>query len=503
MTQSQTTPAAPGDDSHPWAALYSLLIGFFMILVDMTIVTVATPTITDALHATPNAVIWVTSAYLLAYAVPVLITGRLGDRFGQKRLYLIGLAVFTLASLWCGLTGSIGALITARVVQGLGASIMVPQTMAVITRVFPPHLRGRAMGLWGATAGVSMVVGPVLGGVLTNWAGWEWIFIINVPVGVVGLWLAWRNVPTLETHSHKFDWIGVALSGVGLFLLVFGIQNGEQHDWAGWIVAMIVAGIVVLGLFLLWQRANREEPLVPLGLFRDRNFSVANSTITLMGFSVAGMGFPLMYYAQAVRGMSVLNSALLMLPMAIVTLPLARYVGKLTDRVHPRVLITFALVCLSGAFFWLYSQMTVGSSLWEIVLPMFLMGLGSAFFWAPNTATATRNLPVHQAGAGSGVYNTTRQVGSVLGSAAMAVLMDSRLAHYLPGASSSAGEGGAHKIQDPVIADHFSKAMSQSILLPAVVLLAGVFVALLFERPKHAGFGGQGTTQPEATPAAH
>src|ERR1700755_1169524 len=236
MTQPATAApasAAPTpEEKDPWPALFALCLGFFMILVDTTIVSVATPAIIDDLDASVNNVVWVTSAYLLAYAVPVLITGRLGDRLGPKNLYITGLAVFTLASLWCGLTGSIEMLIIARVVQGLGASMITPQTMAIITRIFPPARRGAAMSLWGATAGVATLVGPILGGVLVDGFGWEWIFFINVPVGALGLVLAYRLVPTLETHTHRFDWLGVALSGVGMFLLVFGIQEGHQKSWA-------------------------------------------------------------------------------------------------------------------------------------------------------------------------------------------------------------------------------------------------------------------------------
>src|SRR3954470_10703925 len=211
-TISDASTDTPG--AHPWPALWALCIGFFMILVDSKIVSVGTPSILVDLGATVNEVVWVTSAYLLAYAVPVLITGRLGDRFGPKNVYLVGLTVFTLASLWCGLTGSIEMLIAARVVQGLGASMITPQTMAIITRIFPAERRGAAMSLWGATAGVATLVGPILGGLLVDGLGWEWIFFINVPVGLVGFVLAARLVPKLPTHTHQFDWIGVALSGV-------------------------------------------------------------------------------------------------------------------------------------------------------------------------------------------------------------------------------------------------------------------------------------------------
>src|SRR4051794_1166069 len=229
-----------------------------MILVDTTIVSVATPAIITDLRAEVNSVVWVTSAYLLAYAVPVLITGRLGDRYGQKRLYLIGLVTFTLSSLWCGLTGLVEGLIMARVFQGLGGALMPPQTMATITRIFPAESRGKAMALWGATAGVAMLVGPILGGVLVDSLGWEWIFFINVPVGVVGFVMAWRLVPTLETHPHRFDWLGVALSGIGMFLVVFGVQEGHQYDWGTitgpiTVWSLIIAGLVVFGLFIVWQ----------------------------------------------------------------------------------------------------------------------------------------------------------------------------------------------------------------------------------------------------------
>ena len=493
MTDIHTPRApAPVTDKKPWPALFALCLGFFMILVDMTIVQVASPAIIEDLGADVNSVVWVSSAYLLAYAVPVLITGRLGDRFGPRRLYLSGLTVFTLASLWCGFTGTIEMLIVARTVQGLGAALMTPQTMAIITRIFPAAERGKAMALWGATSGVSMVVGPLLGGVLVDGLGWEWIFFVNVPVGIVGFVLAMRLVPVLETHQHSFDWLGVALSGVGMFLVVFGIQEGHQQDWATWIIAMIVTGLVVLGLFVFWQSKNTNEPLVPLGLFNDRNFSVGNIAISVMGFSLTAIGFPLMIYAQAVRGYTPTEAAALLVPMAVMVIVLARPVGRLTDSVHPRAIVGTGFAAIATSFFWLASQMTPDSEVWQLVLPMILMGVGNACIWAPVSATAMRNLPLAQAGAGSGVYNATRQVGGVLGSAAIAVLMDSRLSHFgLSGATNpEAGGGGAMPVQ---VADEFAKAMAQSLLLPAVVLLLGFAASLCFERPKHTGFPASAT----------
>jgi EmrB/QacA subfamily drug resistance transporter len=478
-----------------------LVIGFFMILVDLTIVTVATPTIIEELDASVNQVVWVSSAYMLAYAVPILITGRLGDRFGSKYLYLIGLTVFTLASLWCGLTSTIEMLILARVVQGLGASMMTPQTLAIITRIFPASDRGKAMAVWGATAGVAMVVGPILGGVLTDGLGWEWIFFVNIPVGILAFVMAWRLVPALPTHQHSFDWLGVALSGVGLFLLAFGIQEGHDKNWAGWIIAMIVGGVVVLGLFVLWQARNKREPLVPLGLFTDRNFSVSNVAITVMGGVGASMGYPLMLYAQAVRGDSPTQAALLMFPMAVMSILLARTVGGLTDRLHPRAIMGFGFAASFVGMLMLALELDPDTPIWALWISLVVIGVGNAFIWAPTAATATRNLPMQLAGAGSGVYNATRQVGSVIGSAAIAVIMDSRLSALLPGASAH-GDAGASKIPDPHVASLFSQAMSDALFLPVGLFVIGFVAVLFYEAPKHAGFAGAATPAAPAAPVA-
>jgi EmrB/QacA subfamily drug resistance transporter len=475
---------------RPWPALWAMVIGFFMILVDSTIVSVATPAIMKGLDADVNAVIWVTSAYLLAYAVPLLITGRLGDRVGPKYIYLAGLALFTLASLWCGLTGSIGMLIIARIVQGVGASLMTPQTMAVITRTFPAASRGQAMSLWGATAGVAILVGPLVGGLLVDGPGWEWIFFINIPVGIVAFVLAARLVPTLQTHSHSFDWIGVGLSAIGMFLIVFGIQEGETYNWgtiSGIISVplLIIAGLVVFGLFIFWQSRIKTEPLVPLRLFRDRNFSLSNIAIAAVGFAITAMAFPFMLYAQVVRGLTPTKSALLLVPMAVLAGALSPVVGRLIDRMHPRTITAFGLALCSVALFVLSRVTTTDSPIWLLLVPMALMGVANAFMWAPLAATATRNLPMSAAGAGSGIYNTTRQIGAVLGSAAIAALIEARLTANLPGVPQDMSQRTAGVKLPPQVAEGFASAMSQTLLLPAAVLLIGVVAALTFTKPTH------------------
>ena len=498
------TPAAK-PDIRPWPALWSLVLGFFMILVDTTIVSVANPSIMEGLETTMVATLWATSAYLLAYAVPLLITGRLGDRFGPRRIYLFGLTIFTLSSLACGLSGTIEALIIARVFQGLGAALMTPQTMAVITRIFAPRERGSAMAVWGITAGVATLVGPILGGVLLDGFGWEWIFFINVPVGIIGFVLAMRYVPQLETHAHRFDWVGVLLSAAGMFMLVFGIQEGESYDWGQiWgpisVWSLIVLGIVVLALFVIWQRVQRGEPLLPLEIFRDRNFSVGSSAITMVGLAVTSMGLPLMFYYQLVRGLTPTQSALMLVPMALLSAGLARPIGLLIDRTDPRRIATLGLV-LVGAGMLLYSfLLQPDTPLWLLLVPSAVLGIANACMWGPLASITTFSLAPELAGAGSGVYNTSRQVGAVLGSAAIAALMQSRISAELgagaaDGMSGGESAGAAGQLPEALRAG-FAAAMGQSLYLPIAAILLGAIISLWFgRRPQKA------STRPVEVPA--
>lgn len=474
------TVRPPAREANPWHALWALLIGFFMILVDATIVAVANPAIMSSLGADYDAVIWVTSAYLLAYAVPLLVSGRLGDRYGPKNIYLLGLAVFTVASLWCGLSDSIGMLIAARMVQGVGAALLTPQTLSVITRTFPAHRRGVAMSIWGATAGVATLVGPLAGGVLVEHLGWQWIFIVNLPVGIIGLVVAVRLVPALSTQKQGFDVPGVVLSAVGMFLIVFALQEGQAFDWEPWIWATIVVGIGVMAAFVYWQSVTTGAPLIPLVIFRDRDFSMSNLGVATIGFVATSMILPLMFYAQAVCGLTPTQAALLTAPMAVATGVLAPLVGRIVDRSHPRPVVGFGFSVMAIGLTWLSIEMTPTTPIWRLLLPLTAMGVGMAFIWSPLAATATRNLPVQLAGAGSGVYNTNRQVGSVLGSAGMAAFMASRLSAEMPGATAATPQTEGSVAQLPAyLQGPFAAAMSQAMLLPAFIALLGVIAALL------------------------
>jgi EmrB/QacA subfamily drug resistance transporter len=456
-----------------------MMIGFFMIMVDSTIVAIANPTIKADLHIGYDAVVWVTSAYLLGHAVVLLVAGRLGDRYGPKNLYLIGLVVFTAASLWCGLSGSAATLITARVVQGVGAGVLTPQTLSTITRIFPARRRGVAASLWGATAGVAALVGPLAGGALVGGLGWQWIFFVNIPIGIVGLALAVRLVPALPTQAHRFDLVGVALSGVGMFLIVFGLQQGQAAHWQPWIWAMIVAGTGLMSVFVHWQLLTRSEPLIPLEIFGDRDFRACNVGIAIVSFASTAIMVPLPFYAQAVCGLSPIRSALLIAPMAVANGVLAPFVGRIADRYHPRPVVGFGFSVLAIALTWLALEMAPGTPIWRLALPFFAIGVGTAFVWAPLTATATRDLPPHLAGASSAVFNAIRQLGAVLGSAAMAAFMTSRISAEVPPQLSDLTADDDVTLQLPeFLRAPFSAAMSQSVLLPAFIALFGIAAAL-------------------------
>jgi MFS family permease len=368
------------------------------------------------------------------------------------------------------------------VVQGLGAAVMSPQTLSLITRIFPPDRRGVAMSVWGATAGVATLVGPLAGGVLVDALGWAWIFFVNVPIGLIGLGLAVWLIPDLPTHRHRFDLVGVGLSGVGMFLIVFSLQEGQSSHWAPWIWAVLVAGIGFMTAFVYWQSICTQEPLIPLDIFRDRDFSLSNVAAVVIAFATTGMILPLMFYAQAVCGLSPTRSALLTAPMAITSGVLAPFVGRMVDRAHPQPVVGFGFSALAIGLTWLSIVMTPSIAIWELILPFFVLGVAMAFIWAPLTATATRNLAPQFAGAGSGVFNATRQVGAVLGSAGMASFMTSRITSELPqmpdGASGPPGAGGMGLQMPAFLREPFAAAMSQSMLLPAFIALFGIGAAL-------------------------
>lgn len=470
MTQSSQSkpalePLVPLGGRSPWSILPALLLGFFMIMVDTTIVNVATPTLIEEFDASIIAVGWVSSGYMLMYASLLLVAGRLGDRYGFRRIFTIGLIVFTLASAWCGFSGDIFNLIAARVVQGIGAALIAPQSMAMITRVFPPTKRGAAMGLWGSVAGVATITGPVLGGILLQTWGWQWIFFVNVPVGVVAIWMSRTRLPKLERSAKSMDGVGAMLSLVGLFLLVFGVQEGETFHWGQiigpiYVWMVIAAGLMVLGAFLLWQRHLGERALMPLSLFAYRNFSLANVAGMSVSFLMVGMNFPLMIFLQMALGLDPLHAALVSLPSSLVSGVSAPVMGRLSDRIPGKWLVSFGFSLLAAATFVLAWLVSNDAKIWTIIVVLLVFGLGSSAVFSPLANVATSGLGPKTAGAGSGIFNTTRQIGGVVGAAVIVAVLTSRLATAIPQAAERLAQGLPKELRQPFI-DSFSQLPAQ------------------------------------------
>jgi len=418
---------------NPWAILITLSLGFFMTLLDLTIVNIAIPSMISSLDASLDEILWIVNAYVLVLAVLLITAGRLGDLRGQRTLFVAGVVVFTVASLACGLAPNPALLIAFRAVQGLGAALLMPQTMAIIIGTFPADRRGTALGIWGAVAGLATVAGPTLGGVLVTYASWRWIFIVNVPVGLVVLAMTFAFIPDARlARQHKLDLVGVAIATAGLFCLTFALIEGQRYSWNAAIDALLVASAVLTVLFLLQQRSRQEaEPLVPFSLFRNRNFTVINAVASLVSVAILGFFLPFTIYLQSVLGYSAIKAGLILAPMSLIALVLAPVAGKMSDRVGGKFILMTGL-----ALFGLGAAILVGqsnaSSDWPAFMPAIaVMGLGMGGIWAPMATETMRGVPMALAGAASGVNNTLRQVGSVVGSAAVGALLQNQLATTL------------------------------------------------------------------------
>ena len=436
--------AAATSTTNRWLVLILLSSGFFMIQLDVMIVNIAIPSIIDDLKASLDQILWVLNAYILVYAILLITAGRLGDLFGQRNLFVLGLGVFTVSSAACGLAPNIDLLIAARVAQGLGGALLTPQTLSIITTLFPSDNRGAAFGIWGAVAGIASIAGPTLGGFLVTDASWRWIFFINVPIGLVVVVAGLVLIPDLRPgHRHGFDPIGMMIASAALFLITFGLIEGQRYDWAHVTNAgplplpafvdirlILVAGAVLAVAFLLWEGRHREA-LVPLSLFSDRNYSLMNWVVAIVSFAMVGLFLPFVIYLQSVLGFSAMKAGLTMVPMTAATLPVAPLAGKLADRFGGKYLIVAGLAVM-GLGIALFDQVAAADSDWySFVLVGFITGVGMGMTFAPMTTVAMRNISPEMAGAASGVFNTTRQLGGVLGSAIVGAVLQNQLAQHL------------------------------------------------------------------------
>jgi EmrB/QacA subfamily drug resistance transporter len=428
--------ARPVQAKNEWLVLVFLSLGFFMILLDTTIVNIAIPAMISGLNSSLDQILWVINAYLLAYAVLLITAGRLGDFFGPRRLFALGLAIFTVASALCGLAQDGNQLIAARILQGIGGAILTPQTLSIITVIFPAERRGAAFGIWGAVAGVATVTGPTLGGFLVTYINWRWIFFVNVPVGLVALAGALLVVPDLRPgRRHRLDIVGVLLASASLFGIIFGLVEGERFNWGAiWgpitIPEIIAAGVVLFAIFVVFERFQ-AEPLMPLSLFSNRNFSISIWVSSAVAFGMLGFFIPVTIFFQSVLGFSALKAGLTFLPMSLVSMVVAPIAGRMSDRFGGKYILVAGLTFFAAGMGLVVMVISLNATQATFWGPAALAGLGLGMTFAPLTTVAMRNIKPQMAGAASGVLNTVRQVGGAIGSAVIGAVLQNRLATQL------------------------------------------------------------------------
>ena len=429
-------PAA--EERNPWLILLVLCGAIFMLLLDTTIVNVAQQKIKEGLNADLSQIQWILDSYILAFAVLMLSFGRLGDIFGRKQMFVIGMAVFTAASGLCGISGWIAdligipgatALIIARVLQGIGGALMMPQTLSLITVAFPPQKRGAAMGVWGSVVALGAVLGPLVGGYIVTNYPWEWVFLINIPVGIVAILATLAIVPESRDPlaSRKLDWGGLIFSSTAIFALVYALIEGPKFGWISpQTLGLLAVSAVIFGIFVWWER-RVPDPMVKLELFAIRNFWVANVIGLAVPFGLFGIFFPMTFFLQGALGMTPLEAGLTMMPMSLMLMIVAPVSGRLSDRIGARWILTIGLTLVTLGIVLISSQVSTTTN-WRPLLPALLItGIGMGMTFAPMTAAAMSQVPPRISGSASGILNTSRNIGQLLGIAVLGSVLQSRL----------------------------------------------------------------------------
>jgi EmrB/QacA subfamily drug resistance transporter len=452
------------DENRKWLTLAAVSFGLFMIMLDNTIVNVALPTMERSLHLKVSELEWVVTGYALTFGALMLTGGKLADLFGRRAMFVAGLVVFTFSSLACGLAGGATLLIAARVVQGIGAALMNPSTLSIITVTFPPKQRGTAIGIWAGVSALALAIGPLVGGLITEHINWNWIFFINVPIGAVAVLAAFAFIDESRDTSREQrpDIPGQVASALGLFALSYALIEANTYGWtSGRILAAFALAAASLATFILVERHQRL-PMLELGLFRNVGFSGANGVMLLVGLAMFGIFFYVSLYVQQVLGYSPVQAGAAFLPWTMLIILIAPQAGRLSDRFGPRPFVTTGMVVLAGAMF-LFSRIGLNASFWELLPAMLLGGFGTGISMAPTTAAAMHSVRADKAGVGSAVLNSMRQVGGSLGIAVMGAIVAS-------GVSSSLASGHSH-------AAAFVSGYHHALDVSSIIALAGAVIA--------------------------
>jgi EmrB/QacA subfamily drug resistance transporter len=422
-----TAPTLAPDQGHPrkWWILVAVSVGMFMALLDVTIVNIAMPRIIPDLHTNLTHASWVLNAYSLVLAVSFLSMGRIGDKYGLKRVFIFGLATFTLFSLLCGLAPNIGWLIAFRAGQGLGGAALLTISLAIVLGAFPRRQQGMAVGLWGALGTAAAAVGPTMGGLLVTYGSWHWIFFVNVPIGVAAIVFTALIVPARvgsQRLEGGIDIPGILIAGVGLLLLTLALVQGNSWGWTSpRIIGMFAAAAVCFPAFLWWE-ARTSHPMFPLKLLRIRSFTAANTAIMFIGFSMGGTFLLVVIFMVSVLGYSELRAALALTVMPVIALVIAPNAGRLADRIGPRVpAATGAAFFAAGLV--LLAQLNGSATVVQIMWRIAFIGVGMGFAMPTLSAASMASLPPQVRGVGSGSLNTLRQIGFTLGVAVLVAIL--------------------------------------------------------------------------------
>ncbi len=468
--KARVLAALVAEENRKWWTLGAVAFGLFMIMLDNTVVNVALPTMEKDLHVTQARLEWVVVAYALTFAALLITGGKLGDLYGRRRLFVVGLVIFTGASLACGLATSAGFLIGARAVQGVGAALMSPATLSIISATFPPKERGQAIGIWAGVSALALAIGPLVGGVITQNINWNWIFFINVPVGVAGIVASQIFIKESRDTSREqsLDLPGLVTAALGLFSLSYALIEGNAKGWtSSEIIGFFVAAVVLLVAFVVLELRQRL-PMLDLSLFKIGSFSGANIVAMLVSMGMFGVFFFVSLYIQNILHYSATQAGAMFLPMTVLIIVIAPIAGRLSDRVGSRWLMGGGMTIV-GISLLLYQRAQVGSNFWTLLPAMVLGGIGMAMTMSPMTATAMGSVPVDKAGVGSGVLNSFRQVGGSLGIA----LMGAILASYI------------HHKKHTLAAEYdYVNGMHAALAVSAAITFAAAIVAVVMVRTK-------------------
>ena len=461
-------------ENRKWWTLAAVSFGLFMIMLDNTIVNVALPSIQRDLHIGISELEWIVNGYALTFAVLMLTGGKLADLFGRRFIFIVGLLIFTASSLACGLAPNAHFLIGARVAQGVGSALMNPATLSIITATFPPRQRGMAIGIWAGTSAMALAIGPLVGGLITQYINWSWIFFINVPVGVLGVVVARLVITESRDTSaeQRLDLPGLLTSAIGLFGLTYALIEANNYGWTS-VRILALFGVAAVGLAAFVALELRQRiPMLDLSLFKNSTFAGANAVMMLVALAMFGVFFYVSLYMQNILHYSPTKAGATFLPMTILIILIAPLAGKYSDRVGSRWLMGGGMTLVAGSLV-IFSRLGLHGTFWDLLPGLLIGGVGMALVMTPATAAAMGSVEVDKAGVGSAVLNSMRQVGGSLGIAIMGAIVAASV-HVRP--------------TNPLAAAEFVRGFQHSLVVAAAIAFSAAIVAVATVRKyRHAG----------------